>query len=547
MKLSNTAAFTNRNKNNSSQPYFKGAEVFTQALNFLQTNQAMGATFVDAAFMCTPRTIVDFSRGPDAGLETARREFSTNFNDAALGAYGMLAALIFSGGINKKYGIKANKLFVDDDTLETITKIKNKYGNLNDDKNLKNCLNEIVGEMKGLTNKGWVGVKGSKDKIVTRFFETLKPDEKISEKELLKSLKQYVNTLFVGETGVEQEVKIGNCKTKTNLDETTGNIYKTLKVFMNDKVSETFKASKNISDNKFIKSIKGLNKKTTLLGLALCAAVSASVQPINTLLTKKKTGDAGFVGGGEEDKSANFKLLKAGAATLGGLGMFATIGTSISKIMKNVQFKGLCPTLNQFKLVYGINVLARLLSARNKNELRETSIRDSLGFTNWLIFGGFVSKLAAAGFSKLPQFKNDGLIRYNKAEHGKGWFNWITKSSVISRKEALITGFKKAGKEITETIDGKEVALSFKELLKKAPKNVKTKMLFLALAQLSGYLYSGLVLGIGIPKLNIAITKAVEKKKHKNAGLEENNQKNQEVNASEQNVKILNQKLQIAS
>ena len=49
------------------------------------------------------------------------------------------------------------------------------------------------------------------------------------------------------------------------------------------------------------------------------------------------------------------------------------------------------------------------------------------------------------------------------------------------------------------------------DLAKKALKQIKYRNY----AQLLGYLYSGLVLGIGIPKLNIAITNAVEKKNKK--------------------------------
>ena len=51
--------------------------------------------------------------------------------------------------------------------------------------------------------------------------------------------------------------------------------------------------------------------------------------------------------------------------------------------------------------------------------------------------------------------------------------------------------------------------------------NLKTRIRGKNIAQLSGYLYSALVLGIFIPKLNIAITNHFQEKKKKQQ--EENN------------------------
>src|SRR5574344_1644471 len=77
----------NKKQQNMSKQAFNGA-MFDSFMNFLQTNQAMGATAVDVTCMGMPRTIVDASRSPQAGLETARREFTSTINDALLGIYG---------------------------------------------------------------------------------------------------------------------------------------------------------------------------------------------------------------------------------------------------------------------------------------------------------------------------------------------------------------------------------------------------------------------------------------------------------------------------
>ena len=55
--------------------------------------------------------------------------------------------------------------------------------------------------------------------------------------------------------------------------------------------------------------------------------------------------------------------------------------------------------------------------------------------------------------------------------------------------------------------------MQFKELLKLADKPTKAKLRALNIAQVAGYLYSGLVLGIGVPKLNIYMTNKSEAKR----------------------------------
>lgn len=535
MKLQNTPNYNLNTQNiknkDTSQMSFTGGEALTQALTFLQTNQAVGATFVDAAFMCTPRTIVDFTRGPEAGIETARREFASNFNDAALGAYGMGAAFLLAQGINNKYGIKANKMFVDDDTLSILSDIRYKHGDIkNSEAKLTGYLNEILSTTKGFDPnniknadaKGWVKIDSATQKdIVKRIVAEVKENpEKIS-----KETKNYIKALLVRATGSESEIKLEReilnsknekeiVKSVTSVDDFINNIFRVTKSFRSDKVAETFKSS-NILNNPFIKSLKGLNAKTAILGIAICSVIGASVQPINMYLTKKKTGKSGFVGGGEEDKSKGFVALKIGVAAAFAAAAARSIGP-FSQILSKIQFKGLVPTIPQFKLAYGITIVSRLLSARNKNELRESSIKDSLGFANWLILGGFVSKWAAMGLEKL--MKGEKFIKYNAAENGEGFFKKLIKSSILTREEVLHDAFKKAKISPFKEINGKKVAMTFKEMLKLAAEKTpaaRAKTRYLGVIQLIGYAYSALVLGIGIPKLNIAITNAVEKKNKK--------------------------------
>lgn len=94
----------------------------------------------------------------------------------------------------------------------------------------------------------------------------------------------------------------------------------------------------------------------------------------------------------------------------------------------------------------------------------------------------------------------------------------------------LLAGLKKSGIDAVE--NGK--ALSFSKMLKKLPanelgKSVRKNLRILNIAQVAGYLYSGLVLGVGIPKLNIYMTNKSEAKRQ--AMLAQNALKCQIMNA----------------
>ena len=206
-------------------------------------------------------------------------------------------------------------------------------------------------------------------------------------------------------------------------------------------------------------------------------------------------------------------MLKTAAALVFGTGTIATIGTSggIKGIIKKIQFKGLVPTLDQFKFIYGVTIMSRFMAARDKDELREGIVKDTLGFLNWLILGNFVAKMTANAMDQ-------NLLNYSEKEHGKGFFNKLMKAPMVTRDEVLHRGLKAAG---IDTIENGKV-LTFKQMLGKLndskvsaalKKETKGKLRALSIAQVAGYLYSGLILGIGIPKLNIYMTNKSEAKR----------------------------------
>lgn len=511
--------------NDNKPQTFTGAfETGSSLLRFLDTNQAWGANAVDLCSMVIPRTTVDFiNRGPDAGTETARRESMGTMNHSMVGVYGTAAGMGLAYLFNKKYGIRADKIFANDQTVDIMANYWAEAQKKSSDKSIvvKKYTDKLAEHIKffNTTRNNENGYITLSKEAQEQFSQAL-ADKLLNSKSktIDKDFQKYLHSLMVADTGAETRVILerNNVRAENTLKTLISNVYNVSKTFMEEGVYNTFK--ENGVNNPFIKGIKSLNLRRSLIGLGIAAAIGMSTQPINIYLTKKKTGSDGFVGvpGREKDTSADFKFTKIAAATAFAICAISTITTSPKKFLSKIQFQGMTPTVNQLKLVYGLTIASRLLAARDKDELRESTVKDSLGFLNLLVLGTFVTKGVARAFDKT-------LINTTK-DTSKNFFKWLTGSSLKTRDEVLYSELKRQG--ISTVKDGK--AIPFKELIKLADKTTKGKLRILNIAQITGYLYSGLVLGIGVPKLNIYMTnKSEAKRKAKLAQMNNKPDKNQ--------------------
>ena len=502
-------------KPKEQNPSFTG--VFDTALRFLDTNQAWGANAVDFFCMVLPRTLTDFGRGKDAGMETARRESMGTINDSAVGLYGTLAGLALAIGVNKIFGlgdrdIKASSIFADSETVDMMGKIWHEKLDENIDNPLQARIKKTLSQFEVHNGTDWQPFKPEDiekaSKILAREVECHEKLPKDSAYDIAKILTSSNN--LENNFRIKSENPAKPHSSRYSINTIVENTYKVSKLFTKEKFVEAFNTIDNVDKNALLKTLKKMNMKRSILGVLIATIVGCSTQPINMWLTKRKTGSDNFVGGGKKDDSFKFKIEKALVAGLFGAGVISTIGNP-KNLLKNLQFKGVTPTINQLKFVYGATIMSRFLAARNENELKEASIKDMLGFTNWLILGNFVQKLVAQGLdSSLVKQEQKGNI-----------FKWIASSSLKTRDEVL---HEKLGKDVFRK-DGK--ALSFNEMMKAIANNkeAKKQIGILTLAQIVGYLYSGIVLGVGIPKLNIYLTgRRMAKEKAQEAALAKTNQ-----------------------
>ncbi len=499
---------------------FKGPETaLLTGLRGLNNSPALGACAVDLCSMVIPRTAIEMkNRGQQAGIEAAFREGSSCLIHACVGLIGLAASALVSSGFNKTNGVKAQNIFANGDTINNLAQ------RWQDAETQTGFFKNFVNNIQGLNGSKWRGISQKTNGVVVENLVKLaeKSQEMASKSGAdktklaseVKNLKNVIVAQITRDTGAQASFKLKAVK------DASGKIMQksvssSLSELVDNAVvlSNSFKTKSKTELPNFTKSLIKNKNAGTILGLAICAAMCMSVQPINKYLTKKRTGQDGFVGveGKGSDNSKGFKALKTGLGIAFPAFAISTIGKP-AEFMSNVQFNSKIPTLNQFKFLYGLTIGSRFLSARDPNELRESVIKDTLGYTNWLILGGVVSKLFARGIGG-KELMNNPVAQEGKKGIGYA-FKWLTQSSVKSFDEVLMPKAKEIAK------NGK--VLKFSEMFKAADKATKSKVIKIAGAQIAGYLYSGIVLGVGISKLNIFITNKLHNKKKVNQKMNNN-------------------------
>ncbi len=523
---------------NIQKPQFKGAVDTT--LRFLATNQAIGANGVDFCFMVSPRTASDFyKRGPAAGLETFRREIMGTVNDSCIGLFGAAAGWLVAHSLNNKFDLKVNNIFTAPETLNILAdnkarQLKNNESSLDYIKTTLKNVKAFNPTAKNADAEGFVRLSDSTvDEVAGYLDKTInkKVDFHQWAKDKVANSRTAIMNKITENTGAQSEYILESADkkivSKTNLKSLLNDIYIVSESFNKEKVDAAFaeqiKNGKTVKDNNFIKGLSKFMKTRAGIGFAIASAVGLSVQPINMYLTKLKTGTDGFVGveGRSKDNSAAFKGIKTASSAAFFSLILATLKMSPiefikspAKFMDKMAFNGKMPTINQLKGVYGVTIISRIFSARDKDELREVLTKDTLGYLSWLVLGDIVNKLVADKMNK-------SVMNYQKGfAERKNPFTRTFHASLKTRDEILVETLAKNGKSTVKKEGEDIVYKKFSELLKEldtlspeVKKATRKRLRALNFAQASGYLFSGLVLGLGIPNLNIYITNTLDKRR----------------------------------
>lgn len=515
----NTRNYNNEQKSKNNKQNFKGVldGALTTTLMTLDTNPMANAVGIDLFAMVAPRTYVDTKeRNKYAGAETFFREFTGTLIVCLSASY--LAkgiAKLANRIINPKTPINPKSWFSKDSLmyLDTASKeinstkdfVANVFENVSgrDNKNT-NKFNEInwqnikwIDENKwnkiNWDNKKYIGIHHnlkSKESIINLTSELIN-DKTISKKDR-KNLLQITESRIINALGVNN---ISTRYKEKTLSTTIGNLLRDTVDFGHDILT-----NKNINKTSAINKLLKINKIKAIGGLTIASTLGLTNQYINRKITEKRTGKKGFVGDNnfaqqvsdnttsktstEQPKKDKKFIAEKVIASLGMIAMAGAVMKvkSPKDFVKKLEFTGPVTSGNAIKTVYASTLVGRFLASDNKDELRESTTRDYLGFLNWLVLGGFASK----GVANLLDRKKESL--FNVSKEGKGIKHWLNDISLKSHKEIASKGTEFA----------------------------KKNMWKLNLAHISGLAYSTLALGVLLPKLNIFITNMKNKNNHQN-------------------------------
>lgn len=484
-------------------PNFRGPvdAPLTQGLAALSTNPMLNASLVDVFAMGLPRTIVEYKeRNKYAGFEMAFREFTGTFIACfSAGLFGQMINKTMSKRIQPEVKVNENS-WASNNTIDVLNQI-NKSGK-NYSKNLFNSLSGLNKNEEQAWNKinwdkiewydkeAWNNLKwDNKDfegvhnkikseKSIIETFDKLISDEKLSKNDS-KNLQNILTERVINAVGAESNITL-----KSGDKSITSTVQNILRDSI-DMGKNVFSANES---EKMIVKLKKLNKVKTLGALTLSIVLALTNQAINRYITQKRTGSKEFVGNmdyeshignnSQTDKKKNLNFNKV-LASAGFVAMLAKVMNikNTKDFFKKLEFTGPTTSGNAIKTVYGALILGRFFASKDNTELRETVVRDYLGFLNWLVLGGFVAK----GVGNL--LDKDRKDLFNTSKEGKGVKHWLNDVSLKTHSEIAAQG-------------GKDIKKNLRKL------NV---------AHISGLAYSALMLGILLPKLNISMTKHKQK------------------------------------
>jgi|GEM_PF-2408319 len=428
-------------KNNKPYKYkkapsvsFKGiGSLANSTFSLIQTHEVAGPTIVNVTAMVVPRSAVDYTRNKEAGLETARRETTSLVSSSLLPGFYALGAGALLGLIKNPLGV-TSRLMTGEDTIDILKdsweRATQSASGGADKAVTRMFIDDTLDGAEALKGDRWVPLTKKAKEHVSEELSKLIHDGPDAGK-TAKQVRREIAKEGIKLSGTEKFIRIKGAgkSVETSMKTLVSNLYELPKELF---IPYTKKGVLEQATQK----IKFLNRQKGVAGFGLATVIAVSTQFINRYLTEKKTGSHAFVGLPnyekmamlkkkkeikEEEKKLGWKFAAAKAASVGAMmGMLgATYAESLnpkkilnsfkpSNLANKLRFTGKFVTLNQLRALSAITISGRILASVDFNELRETNVRDYLGFLNWLVFGGFVAKLAGKAFG------GDDVLNYKK-------------------------------------------------------------------------------------------------------------------------------------
>lgn len=207
----------------------------------------------------------------------------------------------------------------------------------------------------------------------------------------------------------------------------------------------------------FVKAKKLVNCKS-LAGLSLIIPLAISAQPINRWITHKMSGRKGAPIYNDYQEKKEYKeptakekadLLKQKFISVGS--MLGVCGLSMMmdkpSLSSLYQFKGLFPTMDQARIISTATFASRMAASEDRNELRESTIRDIATFASFYFLGDYAAKGIATLIEKMNGGKVTLINRLKKVDDNANvlqkFWNWAKHTSLKSTDELALPSDKK--------------------------------------------------------------------------------------------------------
>ena len=430
--------------------------------------EIINVSIIDLATAILPRTWVDAKTNGFAAAETFRRESSgliVNCLIPGFIVYGVAKMLELFNPQDKGMAAK----WANEDAITTLNKhfLSAKGGS-------RSFSNKLLDDISVLNGSEWVPLKGINLEDERKVFARTMANKLATKKEKSAAVSN-LEKKVLEMTGASKHIQIAGKTYHADLHTLLRDAMDVGQDFLEHKrtaireVTKDFKSGKLTGSrseaiaqavekelNTYFKESKRFINKKSFLGLAIVIPLAASMQSINRWITRKTSGQEGApiykdFGTQKQKKKLNpkettsFWLEKIGAAALMAGVAYASLKdkSSLSNILKGLQFTKNMPTMDQCRWIATSTFASRMLASEDKNELHEVTWRDIATFCSLYFLGDYVAKGVGYFIQKLTKIP---LLNYTKnapqksnnaiADFGKKLAHWAGGTELKTFQEA---------------------------------------------------------------------------------------------------------------
>lgn len=466
LQISKNYTYYNASKkkeDSNNTPAFSGGNGILQTLEkplqYIDANPIAGVIILDVASAIAPNTAIDTAkRNPIQGFETFRRESSGLVINCILPgiAVGLVAKALKGKILGSEFkGIAADKIWANKDTIDEATDTWKKVSHHpTKEERVKAFVAEtfkkVVPNEQAISDLSHPETqkrhKEALDKLVTEILDT---EKKEIPKKTLQDIQAELTKIYGQGKGLT-----------INRNITTKDGEKTFGTSMKNYLKDTFALGKAFTNeavtaqniDEFAKKLKKLLVAKSFVTMAGVGVLALSMQAINRKITEKTSGKKGYMGYKEldgaptkEDKKSNLALGKLLSSA-----WFSSLAfVSMGKLSpETLHFSSPSTQMNQARGLSLLTDVGRVGAAQDKNELKDTTVRDTIIFMNLYVLGDYVQKgvieLAQKFYSKHkdPTKKFQNLNLFNEASKPdknaslfKKFKTWVQGKSVKSFEE----------------------------------------------------------------------------------------------------------------